>query len=108
MAKTVENTELLFGKLLGQLAGDERLLPSHMGLVMALYGQCAGQSGASFNASRRKLMHASRIRSTSTYHKCLSELVEYGYLEYLPSWHPKEASRFRFTFEQERGNNGKG
>ena len=76
---------------------DDRLLPSHIGLVMALcYFQQQDNFNDFFHTSRRKLMHFSRIRSIATYHKCLSELVRYGYLESIPSWHPAKASRFRF------------
>lgn len=91
-----------------KIADDHRLLPSHIGLVMALFyyhdSMCPTDL---FHASRSRLMRFSRIKSITTYHKCLSELVEYGYLEYIPSWHPTNASRFRFIFDnKERGGNG--
>ncbi|GAA0884053.1 hypothetical protein GCM10009120_26510 [Sphingobacterium siyangense subsp. cladoniae] len=89
------------------IAKDNRLLPSHIGLVMALF-YFHKQPGFHdfFYTSRRKLMHFSRIRSITTYHKCLSELVLYGYLEYIPSWHPTRASRFRFIANNNSDSNG--
>lgn len=90
-----------------RIGDDERLLPSHVGLVMALfyYHDC-GSGLAYFQASRSKLMRFSRIRSIATYHKCLAELVAYGYVEYHPSWHPEKGSRFRFIIERENEGNG--
>ena len=43
-----------------------------------------------------------------TYHKCLSELVAYGYVEYRPSWHPAKGSRFRLIIHREGGTDGEG
>ncbi len=90
-----------------RIGDDERLLPTHVGLVMSLfyYHDC-GSNLAHFRASRSKLMRFSRIRSIATYHKCLSELVEYGYVEYHPSWHPEKGSRFRFIIESGESGNG--
>lgn len=89
----------LFLRYFKKLACDKRLLPTHIGLIMALYYFHNPISPLSFfHASRSKLMRFSRIKSIATYHKCLSELVMYSYVEYIPSWHPKNASRFRFIF----------
>lgn len=98
----------LFSTYFEELTSDDRLLPSHIGLVMALFYYHDPVSPVDFfHASRSRLMRFSRIKSITTYHKCLSELVEYSYLEYIPSWHPTNASRFRFIFgDKERGSNG--
>jgi hypothetical protein len=37
-------------------------------------------------------MRFSRIRSVVTYHKCMRELVAYGYIVYQPSFDPYRAS----------------
>ncbi|OOG18175.1 hypothetical protein BWD42_12980 [Sphingobacterium sp. CZ-UAM] len=96
-----------FSRYFEHIAQDNRLLPSHIGLVMALfYYQGKNDPLDFFHSSRRKLMHFSRIRSIATYHRCLSELVRYGYLEYIPSWHPTRASRFRFIANNNPGSNG--
>ncbi|KLT65382.1 hypothetical protein AB669_09830 [Pedobacter sp. BMA] len=39
-----------------------------------------------FRICRRKLMNYSRIKSIATYHKCLIDLVEDGYINYKPSF----------------------
>ncbi len=45
-----------------------------------------------FQVSRRKLMRAAHIQSIVTYHKVISELQAFGYLHYLPSYHPMKGS----------------
>ncbi len=37
-------------------------------------------------------MRVSKICSNATYHKCIKELNEYGYLEYFPSFNPYKGS----------------
>jgi hypothetical protein len=54
----------------------------------------------SFQVSRPKLMRFSRIRSIATYHKNIKDLVDYGYIEYTPSWHPHRGSRVRLIVEK--------
>ena len=75
-------------------AADTRLLPTHVSLLAAiLYFSQQEAPHNPFQVSRRKLMRFSRIRSSGTYHKCLRELIERGYIHYEPSWHPKKGSR---------------
>ncbi len=45
-----------------------------------------------FNISRSRLMAAARIKSKTTYHKLVTELVAFNYLSYKPSYHPKKGS----------------
>ena len=97
---------LCFGSYLEHVAKDNRLLPSHIGLLAAMfYYQQKELPGDYFHSSCKKLMHFSRIKSIATYHKCLSDLVLYGYVDYIPSWHPTKASRFRFIIDNNPGNN---
>jgi hypothetical protein len=78
---------------LERAATDGRLLPTHISLFMAIfYYSIADNPKASFRVSRRKLMQFSRLRSTSTYHRCLSDLVSYGYITYKPTYDPFRAS----------------
>ncbi|WP_158797518.1 hypothetical protein [Pedobacter sp. L105] len=78
---------------LRKAADDVRLLPSHLSLVMAIfYFRDDNTPGAPTRISRSKLMRFSRIRSIVTYHKCLKELISFGYINYVPSYHPTNAS----------------
>lgn len=79
---------------LTQAADDDRLLPTHISLFMAIFYYSNAQNPhAFFHVCRRNLMQFSRIRSKSTYHKCISDLVDYGYINYVPSFDPFRASQ---------------
>lgn len=74
-------------------ADDHRLLPSHLSLVMAIfYSRTDDTPGAATRVSRSRLMRFSRIKSIATYHKCLKDLIGFGYISYEPSYHPTNAS----------------
>lgn len=103
MTNQIKIPKHLFTIYFQQIGKNKSLLPTHIGLIMALfYYHEVNKPLHYFRASRRALMKFSRIRSTSTYHKCLTELIQFGYLEYIPSYHPKQASKFRFIVNQER------
>ena len=83
-----------------RVALDERLFPSHISLFMALFYFSSGEHpGVPFQVSRPKLMRFSRIRSIATYHKNITDLTNYGYIEYSPSWHPQRGTQIRLIFE---------
>jgi len=83
---------------LTRAADDSRLLPSHLSLFMAVFYFCPAEDlKGRFRVCRRKLMRYSRIHSVSTYHKCMRELVAYGYITYQPSYDPFRASLVSFV-----------
>ena len=79
------------------IKSDDRLNSYHISLYTALLYYGNGIQKIPFHASRRKLMGFSRIKSGATYHKCMRELVSYGYLSYDPSFHPQLGSRIVLT-----------
>lgn len=83
--------------VLEAVKSDERLNCYHISLYTALLYYGKGIRQLPFHASRRKLMGFSRIKSGATYHKCIRELVSYGYLSYDPSFHPQLGSRIMLT-----------
>lgn len=83
--------------VLEAIKSDGRLNSYHISLYTALFYYGKGIRQLPFYASRRKLMRFSRIKSGATYHKCLRELVSYGYLDYHPSFHPQQGSRIVLT-----------
>ena len=88
---------------LKQAAADNRLFPSHISLFMAIfYHNHTGLPFTEFQVSRRKLMLFARIKSKATYHKCLNELVAFGYITYQPSFDPYKASLIRMLCKIER------
>lgn len=88
----MNNIEQL-SNFLVRVTSDGNLSPSHISICTAL---CSAwiESGFCnpFNVSRSGLMTAAKIKSTSTYHKILSELMKSKYVEYKPSYHPIKGS----------------
>jgi hypothetical protein len=82
-----------YGKLIRRMGKDQRLYATHISLFTALF-VCWQRGGfvSPFSFNRRELMSCSRILSVATYHKCIRELDEYGYMRYQPSYHPKLGS----------------
>lgn len=75
-------------------SGNMSFRQSHLSLYSAIlmyHDSAAGQNP--FRISRRDLMKHSAIRSYTTYHKCMTDLIENGLIEYEPSYHPTLASR---------------
>jgi len=82
-----------YGKLVRRVRGDERLLATHVSLFTALFIQWQRNSFTSpFPITRKELMGYSKIASVATYHKCIRELDEYGYIRYQPSFDPVKGS----------------
>ncbi len=50
-----------------------------------------------FRVTRKDLMRLSAIRSFNTYHKCLRQLVEQGWIDYRPSYNTVIASQVSFN-----------
>jgi len=80
---------------------DYRISTTHIAIYAALM-QFRSVRGFinPVEAFRRELAPIARISSAYTYHKCLHELDEYGYLRYEPSFKKTRASRiYFFDFE---------
>lgn len=86
------NSERLKG-FLQRVISDSNLTTTHIGFCTALAVAWTEQEFKNpFSISRRKLMSASKVKSTSTYHRIISDLKSLKYIEYNSSYHPKEAS----------------
>ena len=73
---------------------DQRLGISHIGLYVTLIWLWEKQGfKGPVNAFGKELMQLSRIASTATYQKLLHQLVQYGYIRYLPSHYKGKASK---------------
>jgi hypothetical protein len=71
------------------VADDPRISPTHISVYMALF-QCWNLQSFQnpVEVNRREIMKLAKISGNATYHKCIRELGEYGYIEYLPSFDP--------------------
>jgi len=72
---------------------DNRVKVHHIALYTAILSLSLGNPMIS--SSRRKLMLLSHITNLMTYHKCIRQLEEFGYIKYCPSYHPKNGSLIR-------------
>jgi hypothetical protein len=82
------------GIFLQRAARGAVMHPSHYALFMALSHLGNGKrTGEWFRITRKELMGFSGIRSRSTYHRCLADLVRKGFIYYEPSYNPVIASR---------------
>lgn len=83
-----------YSKLLKRMSMDGRLNTTHISLFSALFVQWQrGGFKSPFSVTRKTLMAFSRIAFIATYHKCIKELDDYGYIRYQPSYHPKLGSQ---------------
>ena len=84
----------IFKDLITALVKDCRITVWHMGTIMGII-QLATENNlsASICISRRKVMERGHINNFVTYHKCIRELQEFGYIRYEPSYHPGIGSK---------------
>ncbi len=77
---------------------DDRLNPTHISLYMALFQEWnSSRFAPDFFVNRRDLMNASKIGSKSTYHRCITDLNAWSYLEYFPSNNPYKGSKIKMS-----------
>ena len=81
-----------------EIYGDERLVPGHISLYLALFFYWnLYRFPKDFPVNRRELMKMGKIGSKSTYHRLLKQLDQMGYITYTPSHSPARCSRVGLT-----------
>lgn len=68
---------------------DKRMGAAHISLYMALFqfwSMNSFQNPIALN--RSEIMPVAKINARATYHKCMKDLEEYGYIKYVPSYNP--------------------
>lgn len=72
---------------------DNQLNPTHISMYVALFQYWnLNRFENPVSISRKEIMLLSKIGSLATYHKCIKELHQWGYLEYIPSHNPFKGS----------------
>jgi len=72
---------------------DNRIGISHISLYMALFQfYNLNQFRNPVEISRASVMEVAKMSGLATYHKCIRDLVEFGYIEYQPSYNPSISS----------------
>ncbi len=73
---------------------DDRLNPTHVSLYLALFQYWnISRFSSPLSISRNEIMNLSKISSFATYHKCIKDLHNWEYIEYLPSHNPFKGSK---------------
>lgn len=86
-----------------KIADENKLNPTHISLYLALF-QCwnVNRFKNPTGISREEIMKASKINSNATYHKCMKELQNLGFIEYLPTFNPHSSSNINMiNFSEE-------
>ena len=77
----------IFEILYINLLNDKRLSVCHCSIYMALILLWHKNKLANpFPVSRKDIMELAHIHSIVTYHKCIGQLEDYGYIRYNPSY----------------------
>lgn len=72
---------------------DDRLNPTHISLYLALFQFWnLNHFQNPISISRNEMMRLSKISALGTYHKCIKQLQEFGYIEDIPSFNPYKGS----------------
>jgi len=87
--------------VLQEFNGDSRLNPTHISLYIALFQLWnIHHFPEVFFIAREEVMQKSKIGSIATYHRCLRNLNDWKYIDYLPSHNPYKGSEIKmFIFE---------
>lgn len=73
---------------------DERITVWHMAVMFGIVHLATTVNReAPIYISRKKIMALTHINSIVTYHKCIKELQLFGYIHYVPSYHPAYGSK---------------
>ncbi len=66
---------------------DSRVNVWHLGMYMVfLYLSNQNNGERTITISRRRVMQLARFKSIATYHKCIKDLVAFGYIDYHPTY----------------------
>lgn len=68
-------------------SSDHRIGPLHVAIYMALFQQWCISGENPVSVSMLQVAQVAKVGRT-TYHKCIRELNEYGYIQYTPSYSP--------------------
>ena len=72
---------------------DNRISPTHISVYMALFERWNANNFTGPVCFRRtELMESAKINGIATYHKCIKDLADFGYIRYVPSFNPAVAN----------------
>lgn len=72
-----------------KISTDKRVNVWHISIYMALvYLWYKNDLSDNFYITRKTIMHLAHVGSIATYHKCIKQLQDFGYIKYKPSFNP--------------------
>jgi hypothetical protein len=79
---------------LNAVSKDPRIGATHVSIYMSLF-HCWLENDCQdpILVNRRGIMANAKISGVATYHKCIRDLHEYGYIRYESSFHPHSQSK---------------
>ncbi len=84
-----------------RIVQDRSLNPTHISLYVSLFQFWnVNRFQNPISITRDEVMRISKICSKATYHKCMRELNEKGYIKYEPSFNPFKAAWLYFLIFQ--------
>jgi len=73
---------------------ENRIGTTHISLYMALFQfYNLNEFCNPVEITRTTLMQVSKISGLATYHKCIKDLNDFGYIQYIPSYNPAITSK---------------
>ena len=79
----------IFRGFIESLVSDKRVTVWHMGMILGMVQLANGDKIEDpISISRKKVMQLGHINNIMTYHRCIKELQDFGYIKYYPSYHP--------------------
>jgi len=86
------------------ISGDPRIGVSHVSLYCALL-QCKDEeeSLSPIMVRSTEVMRIAKILSLGTYHKCIKDLNDFGYIRYLPCFNHRKKSKVYLVFQNLEG-----
>ena len=75
------------------MSNDNRVNVWHLSLYFGLLDiwRVAGFQ-KQFKITRHQLMKKAHFKSITTYHKCIDQLINFGYIAYFPNYDPYQGS----------------
>jgi len=73
---------------------DPRIGTTHISLYMALFHfYNLNEFQNPIKITRASVMQVAKIGGLATYHKCIKDLKEFGYISYTPSYNPSISTK---------------
>lgn len=73
---------------------DDRIGVCHISLYMALFQfYNLNRFQNPVDITRAGVMEIAKISGLATYHKCMKDLADFGYIQYMPSYNPSTGSK---------------